>query len=43
MKITTIPLDQDNRMIRLGFGKHEGRWFIRVDLWWNGYRLTRGT
>ncbi len=33
-----LDLDKDNRMLRLGFGKHNGRWFVRIDLWWVGYR-----
>jgi len=28
-------------MLRIGVGKHTGEWFIRIDLWWVGYRLTR--
>ena len=39
--LTKIPLDKDNRMLRLGFGKHDGHWFARVDLWFFGVRLTR--
>jgi len=41
MKLTTIKLDQDNRMLRVGFGKNEGNWFARVDLWCVGFRITR--
>lgn len=40
MTITKIELDSKNRMLRIGFGKHDGNWFCRVDLWYNGYRLT---
>jgi hypothetical protein len=40
MKLTKIPLDQDNRMLRIGFGKNEGRWFARIDLWSVGVRLS---
>lgn len=40
MKLTKIPLDEKNRMIRAGFGKHDGNWFVRVDLWWFGVRLS---
>jgi hypothetical protein len=39
--ITKIELDKDNRMLRIGFGKNEGKWFIRVDLWTHGYRFTK--
>lgn len=40
MKYTYIKLDKDNRMIRSGFGKNKGRWFVRVDLWFIGIRLS---
>ena len=39
--ITRIPLDPKNRMLRVGFGLHEGKWFFRLDLWTVGFRLTR--
>jgi hypothetical protein len=41
MKLTKIDLDSQNRMLRLGFGKHDGHWFVRVDLWFFGLRITR--
>ena len=41
MTITKIPLDINNRMFRIGFGKHDGIWFARIDLWFTGYRLKR--
>jgi len=41
MKITKINLNSDNRMLRVGFGKHDGNWFVRFDFWWVGYRLTK--
>jgi hypothetical protein len=37
--IDTIQLDKNNRMLRIGFGKHEGKWFFRIDLWFIGFRL----
>jgi hypothetical protein len=37
--IDVIHLNKDNRMLRIGFGKHEGKWFARVDLWFIGYRI----
>ena len=40
MNLTKIPLDLDNRMIRVGFGKNDGNWFVRIDLWVVGYRIT---
>lgn len=39
--ITRIDLDKDDRMLRFGFGKNKGKWFVRIDLWVVGYRLTR--
>ena len=41
MTVTHIHLDKDNRMLRIGFGKHDGRWFARVDLWFVGIRITK--
>lgn len=38
--ITVIHMDPANRMVRIGFDKHDGRWFARVDLWCVGFRLT---
>lgn len=40
MKFTKIQLDQNNRMIRIGAGKHDGKWFARIDLWFFGIRLS---
>lgn len=40
VQIDKIPLDKQNRMIRLGGGFHDGKWFVRVDFWFVGYRLT---
>ncbi len=40
MTLTRIPLDARNRMLRLGLGLHEGRFFLRVDLWWTGFRFS---
>lgn len=37
---TVIPLDKDNRMLRVGFGKNEGRGFFRIDLWSFGLRIS---
>lgn len=36
-----IHLNKDNRMLRLGFGKHDGKWFARIDLWFVGIRVTK--
>lgn len=41
MTVTKIPLDKNNRMLRIGFGKHDGIWFARVDLWFFGVRIKR--
>lgn len=37
-----IPLDKDSRMLRFGFGKNKGRWFVRLDSWVVGYRMKFG-
>ncbi len=41
MKITKIPLDETNRLLRVCIGRHDYRWFFRIDLWSVGYRITR--
>lgn len=41
MALTKIDLDKQNRMLRIGFGKNEGRWFARLDLWCVGFRITQ--
>lgn len=41
MTLTKITLDPSNRMVRIGFGLNNKRWFARIDLWWIGLRLTR--
>jgi hypothetical protein len=41
LNITTLHLDRQNRMLRIGFGKHDGKWFFRVDMWCIGCRITR--
>jgi len=37
--MTRIPLDKNNRMLRVGFGKNQGNWFFRIDLWFVGIRF----
>ena len=39
--MTIIRLEQGNRMLRVGFGQHSGRWFFRVDLWFIGVRFAK--
>jgi hypothetical protein len=41
LTLTKIQLDQNNRMVRLGVGLHDGKWFARIDLWFVGFRLTK--
>lgn len=41
MKLTKIDMDKPNRMIRFGFGKNNGNWFMRLDLWCIGLRITK--
>ena len=40
MKLTKIDLDKDNRMLRVGFGKNNSKWFLRIDLWFVGLRIS---
>jgi len=40
MKIYKIKLDKNNRMLRIGFGKNNNKWFFRIDFWLVGYRLS---
>lgn len=28
--LTKIKLDQENRMLRVGVGKHDGNWFLEL-------------
>ena len=41
MTLDKIPLDKNSRMLRIGFGKNEGCWFFRIDLWIAGYRIKK--
>lgn len=41
MKLNAIKMEKGNRMIRFGFGQHESLWFVRLDLWWYGVRLSQ--
>jgi hypothetical protein len=41
MKIDKIKLNHNNRMIRIGLGKHDGNWFFRIDFWFIGYRFKK--
>jgi hypothetical protein len=38
---TVISLNTANRMLRIGFGKHNNKWFVRVDLWFKAFRLAQ--
>ena len=39
--IDFIRMQPGDRMVRIGFGQHTGRWFARIDLWWFGVRVSR--
>jgi hypothetical protein len=41
MTVTKLSLDKDNRMLRAGFGKNNGNWFFRIDVWYIGLRITQ--
>lgn len=38
--MSLLKLDKQNRMLRIGFGKHKGAWFFRIDLWFFGVRFA---
>ncbi|ATN94601.1 hypothetical protein FDJ06_gp024 [Pseudomonas phage SL2] len=41
-EITRIDMKPGNRMLRVClYGQHEGKGFVRVDLWSVGYRITK--
>lgn len=42
LTVTKVTMDEQNRMLRAGLGKHDGKWFFRMDFWAVGFRLTRG-
>ena len=37
--MTKVLSDKNNKMLRFGFGKNEGIWFVRIDLWIIGFRF----
>lgn len=41
MRLTKLPMDNKNRKLRFGFGLNGGQWFIRIDLWFYGFRLNK--
>jgi hypothetical protein len=43
MTITRIPMIPGYRMLRLAIGQNKHRWFLRIDLWSVGYRITHDT
>lgn len=38
---TKVLMGKGHRMVRIGFGQNDGRWFFRIDLWWVGWRWTK--
>lgn len=40
MKFDKLVMEKGDRMIRVGFGQNKGIWFIRIDLWWVGFRIS---
>ena len=40
-ELTKITHEKGSEIIRFGFGRHDFKWFIRVDLWWVAYRIKR--
>lgn len=41
MTFTKLTWDKNTRYLRMGFGKNDGRWFARIDLWWFGFRISK--
>lgn len=42
-KVDKIPVDQGNTVVRIGYGKHKGTNFFRIDLWSMAYRVTKNS
>lgn len=41
VRVTWIVMEPGNRMLRPAIGRKNYRWFIRLDLWRVGVRITR--
>lgn len=41
VKFDTMYMDENNRMVRIGFGKNNGKMFFRVDFWFIGFRVSK--
>lgn len=41
LKIVKVDIPENQRLARIGVGKHEGVWFFRIDLWNRGYRIQK--
>lgn len=42
LKATKVPMESGSRMVRIGVGQHDHKWFFRIDLWFCGIRITAG-
>lgn len=41
MTFTMIHMDSRNRMFRpISIGLNDARWYVRLDLWWVGFRIS---
>lgn len=40
VQMVVAKLSDENRMVRVGFGRNMYRWFARIDLWWFYIRLS---
>jgi hypothetical protein len=38
-RIEKLTLEPGNRMLRIGFGQNENKWFFRIDFWFFGIRI----
>lgn len=37
---TMVPMDSQNRKIGLRGGLEKTLWYVRLDLWWVGFRIS---
>jgi len=42
-RVDKIFVDSENTVVRVGYGKHKGTKFFRVDFWSTAYRVTKIT
>lgn len=40
LNLILVKMEPGNRMMRIGLGQNDKRWFFRIDLWFFGIRIT---